>query len=105
MDVLYARYSCPMDLVKSYIRRRRFGEFVNGFLRAETDRRKEEAEKNNLWLDYIGYVHSYTEKSFDDWRADLIATATTKKKKAAGADSELDDAGIDAIMKKVFRNG
>ena len=102
MDMLYARYSCPMDLVKSYIRRRRFGEFVEGFLKAESERRKEEAEKDEEWFCRIAYVHSYTDKSFDDWRADLKGTATTKKKKAGRSDRDLDAAGIDAIFKKVF---
>lgn len=103
MDMLYARYSCPMDLVKSYIRRRRFGEFVGGFLKAENERRKEEYEKDKEWFYRIAYVHSYSEKSYDDWRADLIGTAETKKKKQAGrSDRDLDAAGIDAIFKKVF---
>lgn len=104
MDMLYSRYSNPMDLVKSYIRRRRFGEFIQGFLKAEGERRKEEAEKDEGWREWIAYVHSYSEKSFKDWRADLIRTAASKKK-TAGSDRDLDAAGIDAIMKKVFHNG
>lgn len=102
MDMLYARYSCPMDLVKSYIRRRRFGEFVQGFIEAEVERRKEEADKMEYLIEWIGYVHSATEKSFKDWRADLIGTAETKKKTAGKSDRDLDAAGIDAIMHKVF---
>lgn len=102
MDMLYARYSCPMDLVKSYIRRRRFGEFVKGFLEAEIERRKEETEKEEGLKEWIAYVHSYSEKSFKDWREDLIGTAETKKKTAGKSDRDLDAAGIDAIMDKVF---
>lgn len=102
MDMLYARYSCPMDLVKSYIRRRRFGEFVHGFIEAEIERRKEEAEKEEGLKEWIAYVHSYSEKSFKEWREDLIGTADTKKKTAGKSDRDLDAAGIDAIMKNVF---
>lgn len=102
MDMLYARYSCPMDLVKSYIRRRRFGEFVEGFLKAEVERRKEEAEKDESWREWIAYVHSYSEKSFKEWREDLNAPAESKKKAAGRSDRDLDAAGIDAIMNKVF---
>lgn len=102
MDMLYSRYSCPMDLVKSYINRRRFGEFVEGILKAENERRKEEAEKTEHLIEWIGYVHSYSDKSFKDWRADLIGSAEAKKKTAGKSDRDLDAAGIDAIMKKVF---
>lgn len=103
MDMLYARYSCPMDLVKSYIRRRRFGEFVQGFIEAEVERRKEEAEKDKEWFYRIAYVHSYSEKSYDDWRADLIGSAKETRKKPAGkSDRDLDAAGIDAIFNKLF---
>lgn len=102
MDMLYARYSNPMDLVKSYIRRRRFGEFVQGFLEAENERRKEEAERDEGMKEWIAYVHSYSEKSFKDWRADLIGSAEDKKKTAGKSDRDLDAAGVDSIMKKLF---
>lgn len=102
MDMLYSRYSNPMDLVKSYIRRRRFGEFVKGFLEAEIERRKEEREKDEEWFYRIAYVHSYSEKSYADWRADLTGSAENKKKTAGKSDRDLDAAGIDAIMKNVF---
>ena len=105
MDMLYARYSNPMDLVASYIRRRRFGEFVQGFLEAERARRKEEAEKDEEWFYRIAYVHSCSEKSYNDWRADLIGSAETKKKTAGRSDRDLDAAGIDAIISKIKKNG
>lgn len=104
MDMLYRAYSNPMDLVRSYINRRRFGEFVDGFLKAESERRKEEAERDSFLREWIAYVHSDTTKSFYDWRADLIQTAESKKeiKKKTGGDLDLDEAGIDAIMRKMF---
>lgn len=105
MDMLYARYSNPSDLMKSYINRGRFGEFVEGFLKAEHDRRKEEHEKDENWREWIAYVHSYSDKSFEEWRADLIGTAETKKKTAGKSDRDLDAAGVDSIMKKLFKNG
>ena len=104
MDMLYRAYSNPLDLMKSYINRRRFGEFVDGFLAAERDRMKAEAEKDEFLREWIAYVHSDTTKSFYDWRADLIQTAESKKeiKRKTGGDLDLDDAGIDAIMRKMF---
>ncbi|MBQ9740415.1 MAG: hypothetical protein IJV91_05685 [Kiritimatiellae bacterium] len=92
-----------MDLMKSYINRGRFGEFVEGFLKAETDRRKEEDEKDEHWRYWIAYVHSYSDKSFEDWKKELTGRAQGEKK--TGGDADLDDAGIDAIMKKVFPGG
>lgn len=103
MGMLYSTYSNPMELMKSYINRGRFGEFVEGFLKAENERRKEESEKDEEWFYRIAYVHSYSEKSYDDWRAELIGSAKETKKKPAGkSDRDLDAAGIDAIFNQLF---
>ena len=72
MDLLYSRYSNPMELMRIYIENGRFGEFVAEIIDMENKRRKEETEKeddNKLWL---AYILSSSEKPFIDWRNELI---------------------------------
>lgn len=109
MDMLYARYSSPMDLMRTYINQRRFGDFIKGFIQAENDRKKAEADRDEELKEWIAYVHSDTTKSFNDWRAELkeyveikIGSKTGKK---AGRDEDLDDKGIQDIYAKLFPNG
>ena len=109
MDMLYSRYSSPMDLMRTYINQGRFGDFIKGFIQAENDRKKAKADRDADLKEWIAYVHSYSEKSFDNWKAELIekAEAMTGNKPGnkAGKDEDLDDNGIQAIMNKVFTNG
>lgn len=109
MDMLYARYSSPMDLLSTYINRGRFGDFIKGFLQAENDRKKAEADRDEELKEWIAYVHSDTEKSFIDWRAELIERAEAKTGNKAGnktgKDEDLDDKGIQDIIGKLFPNG
>ena len=51
MDLLYARYSNPMDLMGRYINQGRFGEFVHEFL---TDPRW-------AWFDSVRNTERYQE--------------------------------------------
>lgn len=107
MDMLYARYSSPMDLLRTYINRGRFGDFITDFLQAEKDRRKSEAEKDEELKMWIAYVHSYSEKSFNDWKAGLMGGTKEDKKtgKKTGSDFDLDDKGIRDIYAKLFPDG
>ena len=87
-----------MDLLKRYISTGRFGTFVSSFLQAEYDRRKQEAEKDNenkLWL---AYVHSYSDKSFNDWRKDVTCAGSTTGSK----DAELTADGARSIVDSLF---
>ncbi len=106
MDMLYARYSSPMDLLYTYINQRRFGDFIKGFIQVENDRKKAEADRDEELKEWIAYVHSYSEKSFDDWKADLIgsteARTGNKPGKKAGRDEDLDDKGIQDIYAALF---
>ena len=56
MDLLYQRYASPMDLMNSYINRGQFGKFVSSFLEAEYERRKEEAEKDDDFMNCFGHA-------------------------------------------------
>lgn len=102
MDMLYARYSNPMDLMNSYIRRGRFGAFVQNFMEQERERQKAEEEKDNDWRLWIMYIHSDIKevKSFNDWKADLLGGA--KPAGRTGGDHDLDDKSITAIINKLF---
>jgi hypothetical protein len=99
MDLLYSRYSNPMDLVKRYINQRRFGAFVSDFLTAEYERRKQEAEKENEMKLWIAYVHSYSDKSYSEWKKQVFRGSTTNTGKA---DADLDDEGISSIINSLF---
>ncbi len=100
MDLLYARYSDPLNLMNMYINRGRFGNFVDGFLQAEFERRKEEAEKYNDMMKWIYYIHSYTSESYKDWESRVYGKDSTTKKKSS--DAELDDKGISNLLTDLF---
>jgi len=72
MDLLYSRYSNPIEFMNLYINQGRFGEFVESVFNFKKEREKEEAEKdeeNKLWLMYI---HSATDKSFIAWKNEIL---------------------------------
>lgn len=100
--MLYRAYSNPMDLVKRYISTGRFGTFVSSFLQAEYDRRKAEAEKDNenkLWLAYVHVASKgLTDKSFDDWKKDVLRSGSTTGSK----DAELTADGARSIVNKLL---
>lgn len=83
-----------------YINQGRFGTFVQGFLEAEYERRKAESEKNNEWMLWMAYIHSYSDKSFTEWKKQFSNTDSTTAKKTM--DAYLDDAGISRILNNVF---
>ena len=100
MDMLYRAYSNPLDLMNRYINQGRFGKFVTGFLEAEHERRKAEAEKDDDWKLLVMYCHSYSDKSFKDWKNDALKTASNNRNK--NKDDELDDEGIQSIVNDLF---
>jgi hypothetical protein len=100
MDLLYRAYSNPMDLMNMYINQGRFGTFVKGFLDAEYERRKEEAEKDYEWRLWVAYVHSYSDLSYDKWKEKVCKPVSTTGN--GRSDSELTDDGIRSIMNRLF---
>lgn len=100
MDMLYRAYSNPLDLMNMYINQGRFGKFVTGFLEAEYERRKAEAEKDDDLKLWLMYCHSYSDKSFNDWKRDALKSASDTRKKTK--DDELTDDGIQAIVNELF---
>lgn len=89
-----------MDLITRAIRHGRFGAFVEGFLRGEAERRQAEAEKENDWMLWVAYVHSYTDKSFQDWKRDVLRPATTGA--GRGKDYDMTDDDVRSIVEQLF---
>lgn len=100
MDMLYARYSCPMDLVRTYINQHRFGDFVTHFIQADHERRKAEADKDEEWHMWTAYLHSHSDKSYNVWRAEILGGSEPQKK--TSGDADLDDTGIKNIIDHLF---
>lgn len=71
MDLLYSRYSSPLELMRLYINQERFGEFVHGILKMDQQRKQEEVEKENEQRLWEVYLRSITDKSFNDWKKEM----------------------------------
>jgi len=104
MDMLYRAYSNPMDLLRLYINRGQFGKFVTGFLEAENDRRKEQAERDEdkkLWMMFVQTImHSDTPETFAEWKKRVLRQSSGNQK--ASRDTDLDDESIRAIITDLF---
>ena len=108
MDLLYGKYSNPMDLVNTYINRGRFGEFVNEFLTLEYERRKTEIERQieqqkhrDLWE---MFVHSEFTGTFEEYTKLVLGPDSTTKggTTQATSDSDLDEQGAEDIISSLF---
>lgn len=99
MDLLYNRYSNPMELVYRYIKQGRFSKFVHDFMDAEIKRRKETAEKDQEFMLWIAYVHSCAEESYSDWKKKVLKPVHTNGR---GADANMSVADARAIVEELF---
>lgn len=100
MDMLYHRYACPMDLIKMYIRRGRFGEWVTSFLDAERQRMQDEAEKEEEHKLWTMYIHSMSDKSFIEWKKQIFKSVNNNKK--TNRDEDLNENSIKSILDDLF---
>ena len=50
-------------------------EFVDNVINKENQRRQEEVEKENEHKLWTMYVHSMTDKSFNDWKAQVLQSS------------------------------
>lgn len=96
--MLYSRYSSPMDLVDRYIRQGRFGKFVQSFMEAEYERKKQEAEKEQELMMWIAWVHSYSDKTFNEYKKQMLQPAQS----TTGGDANLTQESARSIMDKLF---
>ena len=100
MDMLYRAYSNPLDLMNRYINQGRFGKFVTGFLEAEYERRKEEADKDYDWKLWMMYINSYSDITFGEWKESVQKNASERMRK--NKDDDLTNDGVKAIYDKLF---
>lgn len=100
MDMLCRAYSSPMEIMRSWIRRGRFGEFVTGFLQAEQKRLERERDKDEDLMLWIAYVHSATDKSFSAWKSEILQKPKTRS--TTGGDHDLTDEDIEQIIGHLF---
>ena len=56
----------------TYIEQGRFGEFVENIVELENNRIREETEKENEDRLWQMYIHSYSEKSFIQWKDEVM---------------------------------
>ena len=106
MDLLYSRYSSPMDLMSLYIHQGRFGTFVDEFLKLENERRKAEAKKEQRRELWAMYIHSYTQESFDEFKKRVCQSASTTHGSTTGSrDADLDEKGAKSIIDSLFSRG
>lgn len=100
MDLLFNRYADPFGFMKPYIEQGRFGEFVSNIVKQENKRRQDQFEKteeDKLWM---AYVHSYSDKSFNDWKAEVLKPAS--KAGTGKKDDDMTKDDINSILTDLF---
>ena len=101
--MLYSRYSNPMDLLKVYINNGRFGDFVDGFIKEETKRKKEEIEKHEDIKLWMAYIQTPTNETYQMWKRRVTGQVPDGANVTAkGRDEDLDDDGIINIINSLF---
>lgn len=101
MDLLFSRYASPFEFMRPYIEQGRFGEWVTEIIKAENKRRKEQAEKQDEEMLWAAYIHSFSDKSYIDWKAEVLKPASTVN--TGKKDDDMTEADINALMKRLFR--
>jgi hypothetical protein len=90
-----------MTLMCRYINQKRFGKFVHDFFEAEHERRKQEAEKDQEWMLWVAYVHSYSDKSFSEWKKTVMKPESTTRRR--GNDASMTEKDVQSIMDGLFK--
>ena len=89
--------------MRPYIEAGRFGEFVSEIIIAENNRRKEQAEKEAEEMLWNAYIHSGSEKSFIDWKAEVMRPVEADNpKRAVKRDEDMTKEDIDNLMEHLF---
>ena len=94
MDLLYSRYRNPLEFMRLYINQGRFGEFVAEILEMDAKRKQEEADKDNEQKMWEMYLHSMADKSFNDWKKDVLSNSNSNQKPVSLSmnDDQVEDA-------------
>ncbi len=88
--------------MRLYIDSGRFGEFVFELISSENKRRQDEAQKEEEQKMWELYLHSFSDKSFTDWRAEV--TKPHQNKPYGKKDAEMTNEDVDNIIKHLFKN-
>lgn len=72
MDLLYSRYASPAEFMNTYIVQGRFGEFVAKIFEMDVARKKEAVRREDDNMLWQAYIHSVTDKTFQEWKDELI---------------------------------
>ena len=79
MDLLYSRYSNPLEFMRLYIDQGRFGEFVEEILEMEQKRKQEKVAKEDEQKLWEMYLHSMSDKSYIDWKKEVLSNNSGNK--------------------------
>lgn len=101
--MLYSRYASPKELMNTYIKRGRFGEFVTNIIKAENNRRKEQAEKEEEQKLWSMYIHSGARKSFIDWKAEVLSQDNVAYSSTTNGDESMSEEDIINIVNDLFQ--
>ena len=99
MGLMYSKYTSPLEFMNLYIEQGRFGEFVAEIIDAEYKRRQEEREKEEDRKLWDMYIHSMAEKSFNDWKEEVLKAPSNTRK---CHDEDMTDSDILAIIDHTF---
>lgn len=89
--------------MRLYIEQGRFGEFVEETISAENRRRTEQAEKEDEEKLWIAYVHSYSDKSYNDWKEEVLTPASHESTGAPRKrDDDMTNDDIDNLINRLF---
>lgn len=83
-----------------YINSGRFGEFVTEILLTEKRRKEDFAKKENEDKWWSLYLHSYSEKSYNQWKAELTGKDETEDTTTTNTTTE----DVDSIIKRLFNH-
>lgn len=91
MDMMYQRYTCPLEFMNLYIENGQFGQLVTDIIESEHKRKQEEAEKEEERKLWELYLHSMSDKSFNEWKNEMLTQSQP-------VSHEMTDAQVDATI-------
>lgn len=103
MDLLFSRYASPFEFMRPYIEQGRFGEFVTEIIIAENKRRQEQADKEEDEKLWAAYIHSYSDKSYAEWKSEIMRPVSREQECSKKRDEDMTKADIDSLMQRLFR--
>ena len=90
-----------MDFMKIYMDQGRFGEFVENIIELDDERKKKEEEKENDNKLWSMFIHSMSDKSFNDWKSEMLKQPANQGK-AHTRDEDMTQKDIQNIMDRFF---